>query len=126
VYFGAIIGIVLLRFAAGVFVRLLERFPTFDHVAYLLVGWVGVKLLLMAGHSYEKSKPAFELPFSVPEMPIPVFWAILLAIAGLGTWWAVRHPSDSHELDQIAEEVEEGQDLTFTPEETADDPERIR
>ena len=50
---GAIIGIVLLRFAAAIFIRVLERYPALDHVAYLLVGWAGLKLLFISTESFE-------------------------------------------------------------------------
>lgn len=42
---GGIIGVILMRFAAAMFVRLLERFPRFELAAYLLVLTIGLKLL---------------------------------------------------------------------------------
>jgi YkoY family integral membrane protein len=42
---GGILGVILMRFAASVFVRLLERFPRFETSAYLLVIIIGLKLL---------------------------------------------------------------------------------
>lgn len=42
---GGILGVVLMRFAAAAFVRLLERFPRFELSAYLLVCVIGIKLL---------------------------------------------------------------------------------
>jgi len=42
---GGILGVVLMRFAAAIFVRLLERFPRFEVSAYLLVIVIGLKLL---------------------------------------------------------------------------------
>ncbi len=42
---GGIIGVVLMRFAAAMFVGLLERFPRFEVSAYLLVLTIGIKLL---------------------------------------------------------------------------------
>lgn len=89
VYFGAIIGIVLLRFAASLFIRLLEKYPYLDHVAYLLVGWVGIKLAFLAGHSYDIYNPG-SLPFAWPEMHPLVFWGVLLSIAGFGSYFALE------------------------------------
>ncbi|HRF59651.1 MAG TPA: TerC family protein [Fimbriimonadaceae bacterium] len=91
VYLGAIIGVVLLRFAAGFFVKLLERFPSLDAVAYVLVGWVGVKLAFMAGHNGTK---ALKTDFSVPEMSAYVFWSVLATICVFGTLYAVRKKSE--------------------------------
>lgn len=42
---GGILGVILMRFAASYFVRLLERFPRFELSAYLLVIVIGLKLL---------------------------------------------------------------------------------
>jgi len=42
---GGILGVVLMRYAASIFVRLLERFPRFEISAYLLVSVIGFKLL---------------------------------------------------------------------------------
>lgn len=43
---GGMIGVILMRFAAVLFIKLLERFPRFETAAYLLVVVIGVKLLL--------------------------------------------------------------------------------
>ncbi len=83
VYAGAIIGIVLLRFAASLFIRLLERFPVLDHVAYILVGWVGVKLFFHSAAKFQLLNPQ-ALPFHVPHMPEAVFWVGLGTIAVVG------------------------------------------
>lgn len=109
VFFGAMIGIVLLRLAAGLLIKALERYPVLDHVAYLLVGWVGVKLVFLAGHTFEKTNPK-ALPFAFPEMPIAIFWGVLLGIAVIGTALAVRfqRPEDKS-LEPEAEAVEEAQ-----------------
>jgi predicted tellurium resistance membrane protein TerC len=42
---GGILGVVLMRFAAAIFVRLLEKYPRFETSAYLLVFVIGMKLL---------------------------------------------------------------------------------
>lgn len=81
VYSGAIIGVILLRFAAGFFVKLLDRYPALDHVAYLLVGWVGVKLAFLAGHTFDVYHAG---DFHMAEMPPLVFWSVLLSLAVIG------------------------------------------
>lgn len=88
VYAGAVIGIVLLRFAAKAFLKLLDMYPSLEHLAYALVGWAGVKLLVMAGHHFTADiKPGF----LIPEMEPAVFWSVLVLILIVGTWYAVRH-----------------------------------
>ena len=108
---GAIIGIVLLRFAASFFIRILERYPLLDHVAYLLVGWAGLKLTLIGGHSFETwylNTYGQGLPFAVPEMPAWLFWGGMGLIAGLGSFLAVRYSKKGAVLDEEqALEIEE-------------------
>ena len=40
------LGVILMRFAAVMFIKLLERFPRFETSAYLLVIVIGLKLCL--------------------------------------------------------------------------------
>jgi len=89
VIMGALIGVVALRFAASAFIKLLEKFPALDHMAYLLVGWAGVKLVFESGHTFEKGSPGV-LPFHWPEMPQGVFWAGMLLITTVGILYAVK------------------------------------
>jgi YkoY family integral membrane protein len=105
VLFGAIIGIVLLRFAAGAFVRILDRYPVLDHVAYALVAWVGVKLAFLAGNAYTSS---------IPHMSQPVFWVVLVSIAVGGTLIARRYAEEPTQEEQdSADLVEDAQDMEF-------------
>jgi YkoY family integral membrane protein len=103
VFAGAIIGIVLLRFAASAFIKLLDRFPNLDHVAYGLVGWVGVKLALISGNSWSK---LHDSNLKIPELHPWLFWTVLLLVAGGGGFLATRRedpdpPSRTDELDLI-------------------------
>ncbi|MBS1704679.1 MAG: TerC family protein [Armatimonadetes bacterium] len=111
VYLGAIIGVIALRFAAGYFVRLLERFPALDHVAYLLVGWVGVKLSFMAGHNYgvNEVKLGRTPAFSVHELSPAIFWGVLALIAVAGATYAYLHKATPEEVSEI-DELEERAD----------------
>ena len=43
---GVFIGILAMRFVAGWFVKLLERFPALEHGAYLVIALLAIKLLL--------------------------------------------------------------------------------
>lgn len=94
VYTGAVLGIVLLRFIANAFLKLLEKYPVLDHVAYVLVGWAGVKLGFLAGHTfvrwYNERNPKSPLGFTIPEMHPAIFWGGLAVIACVGGWMAVK------------------------------------
>lgn len=134
VYAGAILGVILLRWAAGLFLRLLERFPALDAVAYVLVGWAGVKLVLFSGHSFEKVYPG-ALPFHVPEMSPVVFWTVLALIVAVGAAYAFKNPHtptlDEDEATEMAIELaEEGPseavELSLEPEASNDSQEKGR
>jgi YkoY family integral membrane protein len=59
---GGMLGVLLMRVAAAMFIRLLERFPRFETSAYLLVMVIGGKLLADWGFHLEfqnASSPAF-------------------------------------------------------------------
>lgn len=88
---GAMIGIVLLRFAAAAFTKILDRFPILNVVAYVLVGWVGLKLVSHAFHSAHRLRVVH---FEFPAMSEPVFWGGLAAIlvVGIGLAVARRRP----------------------------------
>ena len=87
VFVGAIIGVVFLRFAASAFIKLLDRFQNLDHVAYALVGWVGVKLAFISGCSWSK---LHESNARIPEIHPWLFWSVLLLIAFCGGFFATR------------------------------------
>lgn len=73
VFTGGMLGVVLMRYAATVFLKLLERYPAFETTAYLLVFVIGVKVIL----------EGLRLPgldFHSPnEIPFWIFWGIMLA-----------------------------------------------
>ena len=51
---GGLIGLVIMRFAARQFVVLLDKYPSLETAAFLIVGWVGVKLVVLT-LSHEKA-----------------------------------------------------------------------
>ncbi|MFF2529625.1 TerC family protein [Brevibacillus sp. NPDC058079] len=88
---GGIIGLVIMRFAASYFVGLLQRKPGIETAAFLIVGWVGVKLAV-----YTLSHP--ELGYLAADFPKSVawkatFWTVLLLIAVLG--WFLSKEKES-------------------------------
>lgn len=87
IFLGAAIGIVMLRLAASWFVRFMHKYPAFDKVAYLLVGWVGIKLALLAEVN---ACIAFDRSHFLPEMPEWLFWVGMGVIALVGGLLAVR------------------------------------
>jgi YkoY family integral membrane protein len=111
VFFGAIIGIVLLRFAATFFIKLLAKYPTLDHVAYAIVGWVGIKLAFISAHSWSVNHPNDP---QVPELPTAVFWAVLLTIAIFGSMIASRHGIKKEGIDdELSDLIDDASDLSY-------------
>lgn len=81
---GGIIGLIIMRFAATYFVTLLQRRPGLETAAFLIVGWVGVKLAMTTLAHPEISILAEGLTKS-PGFKI-IFWVVLLLIAA-GGWF---------------------------------------
>jgi YkoY family integral membrane protein len=69
VFVGGMIGVFAIRFAAHLFTSLMQKFPRLEFSAYLMIGWIGLKLGASA------FIPIYE----------PLFWTVLvlLFIAGL-------------------------------------------
>ncbi len=86
VYIGGILGIIAMRFVAGYFLILLEKFAGLAIGAYYLVAWIGVKLVGGGFHDALHPKEGVPIPswhalmpkwvFNIPlEMPEWLFWA---------------------------------------------------
>lgn len=56
VIIGGFLGVIVMRFAAALFIKLLDRFPRFETAAYLLVLLIGGKLLLDWGFNSDWSQ----------------------------------------------------------------------
>ena len=78
-FFGGFVGLIIMRFAAQAFVKLLNKYPTLETTAFLIVGWVGIKLAVLAlGHE--------NLAIIDPHFPHSTtwkitFWIVLLSLA---------------------------------------------
>lgn len=68
---GGMLGVVLMRFAAVVFIKLLEKFPRFEMSAYLLVAVIGLKLLL---DWLSDAYPAVHVWINFHSYTHPSFW----------------------------------------------------
>lgn len=78
-FLGGVIGLIIMRFAAHKFVKLLEKMPSLETAAFLIVGWVGVKLAVMTLAHPNVGVLDEHFPHSTPWKLI--FWTVLLAIA---------------------------------------------
>ena len=82
VFTGVALGIVAVRVAAGAFIKVLERWPGLEDVAYLLVAWISVKLSI---ESYGMATNNVHA-----EMPEVVFWIGMGAIVLGGVFDSLR------------------------------------
>jgi YkoY family integral membrane protein len=57
---GGILGIVAMRFVAGQFIAIIRRYPALVDGAFLIIGWVGIKLLFDYAHRMDWI--AWEIP----------------------------------------------------------------
>jgi YkoY family integral membrane protein len=84
IFAGGFIGLIIMRFAANLFVKLLEKRPRLEIAAFMIVGWVGVKLGL-----HTLSHPALAVineEFAHSTTWKISFYAVLIGIA-LAGWF---------------------------------------
>lgn len=94
IFAGGFIGLIIMRYAANIFVKLLQQRPGLEITAFLIVGWVGVKLLV-----YTLCHPALAvLPTGFVESSEwkIIFYVVLILIA-LGGWFLSNKKLPSEE-----------------------------
>ncbi|MGG0656840.1 TerC family protein [Rummeliibacillus pycnus] len=88
-FLGGIIGLIIMRFAAQWFVRILQKYPSLETAAFLIVGWVGVKLTVMTLAHPKVGVLDEHFPHST--LWNSIFWSVLLLIALGGYLTGVRN-----------------------------------
>lgn len=85
IFAGGMIGVIIMRFAANVFVSLLKKRPSLETAAFVIVGWVGVKLTILA-LSHED---VLLIPHTFAQSTFwkTTFYVVLLGIAVIG--WVI-------------------------------------
>ncbi|HLQ96124.1 MAG TPA: TerC family protein [Pseudogracilibacillus sp.] len=95
VFVGGMIGVILMRFAANMFVGLLRKRPGLEVAAFVIVGWVGIKLaVLVLGHPDVAVLP---IEFVHSALWKAIFYIGLVIIAAVG-WFVSKEsrPSKHH------------------------------
>ncbi len=89
IFTGVFLGIAALRLIASFFVSLLERYPRFKTVAYVIVALAGMKLI---AEGWDKCA---EQVLSKPEWALHLdktaFSLFILGVLGVGAFWATRN-----------------------------------
>ena len=80
---GGMLGVILMRFAAVMFIKLLERFPRFETAAYLLVIVIGGKLLADWGFNSEQHPHRIDF-HSTHSWAFWAFWVLMLVCFCIG------------------------------------------
>jgi predicted tellurium resistance membrane protein TerC len=101
---GGISGVVLLRFAAFILVKVMDKMTGVEHMAYVLVAWVAVKLSFMSAHSYSI---AMKWDRKIAEMDKIVFWVGMGIILIAGIYLAKKGAKSEGELAENLEVLEE-------------------
>lgn len=114
IYAGGFLGIIAMRFVAGYFLALLDRFRGLAVGAYVLVGWIGVKLIGSGLHHalfHEGNRVAGGWRDAVPDglarnlvMPGWLFWGVMILIAVISMFSGhgpARPPEGMAELAEV-------------------------
>lgn len=78
VIIGGILGIITMRFVAGQFIELMKKYPGLEKGAYLIVGWIGLKLAMVTLCHPEVAVFPHDLPENIIYKTI--FWTGLIGM----------------------------------------------
>lgn len=97
VFLGVALGIIAVRIAAGGFIKILEKWPALEDVAYLLIAWIAVKLFVES-YGMFAGDPHI-------EMPAVIVWSGMALIAVGGTFHAIRTAKRQEKLKAMTQDV---------------------
>ncbi len=86
---GGMMGVILMRFAAVIFIKLLEKFPRLEFSAYLLVALIGAKLLVdwFFNKPPDPAPEGWHAPVNFHSLHSPatwIFWGLMVAFFAIG------------------------------------------
>lgn len=94
IFLGGFIGLIIMRFAANMFVKLLHSRPGLEIAAFAIVGWVGVKLaVLTLGH---KDVGIIPYEFAHSTLWKLTFYIVLIVIGVAGWFLSGKKQGDNH------------------------------
>ncbi|WP_438347150.1 TerC family protein [Paenibacillus sp. FA6] len=102
IFAGGFIGLIIMRFAASYFVKLLHSRPGLEVAAFVIVGWVGVKLAVIT--LAHPSLGVLSESFAHSTAWKTTFYIVLVLIAVLG--WFMSSKNDEEMDTKVATEVE--------------------
>jgi YkoY family integral membrane protein len=93
---GGILGVVAMRLVIGHLLVLVNRYPPLVDGAFVIIGWVAVKLVLEYLH--DEGFVAFEIPKWISLGLVVVIFGVSLV------WARLQGPADAHVVSEAAEE----------------------
>jgi YkoY family integral membrane protein len=97
---GGILGVIAMRLVIGQLLALVNRYPTLVDGAFIIIAWVGIKLVLEYLHA--AGYVHFEVPTWLSLGLIVVIFAIALV------WARIEGPVETDKLAEDAEEILRG------------------
>ncbi|MCR8645686.1 TerC family protein [Paenibacillus sp. N1-5-1-14] len=97
IFLGGFVGLIIMRFAATLFVKMLESRPNLEIAAFAIVGWVGVKLAV-----YTLSHPTLNVishDFAESKLWKVIFYSVLILIAVVG--WFLSGRKDKNTIKAV-------------------------
>jgi YkoY family integral membrane protein len=86
IYIGVFVGILAMRFVAQAFVRLIEKFPFLEKVAFIVIGLLGIKLFAsLYAHFYPASAATEVLDSKHTDIFISVFTVAIFLLPVLSS-----------------------------------------
>jgi YkoY family integral membrane protein len=95
---GGILGIVMMRLVAGRMIELIRRYPALVDGAFIIIGWVALKLVIEYAH--DMAWVGFVIPKSISL-------GLIVVIFLLSYLYARKHPAPVTDEPTIAEQVVE-------------------
>ncbi|MBG0967590.1 hypothetical protein [Bacillus sp. SRB3LM] len=83
---GGVLGIIMMRSVAGVFIKLINRVPEMEHTAFVLIAIIGLKMLLGTVHYMVNFVVSFtDSAYQMQEIHIPhwMFFGVLIITFGM-------------------------------------------
>jgi YkoY family integral membrane protein len=100
IFAGGLIGLIIMRFAANMFVKLLAKKPGLEVAAFVIVGWVGVKLLVQTLSHPSLSIISEGFSHSTPWKA--TFYIVLVGIAVAG-WFLSKDEKGTKTKEDVNE-----------------------
>lgn len=94
---GGLIGVIIMRFFATWFVEVLNKRPGLEVAAFIIVGWVGVKLaVLTLAH-----EQIGIIPHAFPESAVwkLIFWSVMVIVIAVG--WFSSDKNSTGESERV-------------------------